>query len=156
MPRVFAVDIKLSNRNLGPPNLHTQLQKMNDTVPIALEASNANLQTQTLVPAIISWVFIGYLWFWHRSTKVWVRCNGNINAFTNVPENTQRTHITAICLTSIVFRGVWPIDVLGYIICWVSRADNNEQGLSKTLPITRSQHELPPPPYDGGGARSAS
>ncbi|KAK3504537.1 hypothetical protein B0T13DRAFT_453402 [Neurospora crassa] len=36
---------------------------MNDTVPIALEASNANLQIQTLVPAIVGWVFIGYLWF---------------------------------------------------------------------------------------------
>ncbi|EGO58214.1 hypothetical protein NEUTE1DRAFT_110354 [Neurospora tetrasperma FGSC 2508] len=156
MPRVFAVGIKRSNRNLGPPNLHTQLQKMNDTVPIALEASNADLQTQILVPAIVSWVLIGYLWFWHRSTKVWVRCNGNINAFTNVPELTQRTRITAICLASIVFLGVWPIDVLGCIVCRVLHADNNEQGLQKTLPITRSQHELPPPPYDSGGARSAS
>ncbi|KAK3487503.1 uncharacterized protein B0T23DRAFT_406805 [Neurospora hispaniola] len=113
--------IKLGNRNLGPPNLPMYLQKMNTTVSMALEADNANFPTQTLVSTIVGGVFIGYLWFWHRSTKVWVRCNGTIDAFTNVPENTQRTRITTICLPSIYH---------------ISR---------------NAQHPDPPPPYDSGG-----
>lgn len=68
-----------------------------------------------------------------------------------------------------MFLRVWPIDVLGYIICWVLsiyKAANNEQGLPRTLPIanppnanppnanppnTDAQHPDPPPPYDSGG-----
>lgn len=126
---------------------------MNDTMPMAHKASNANFQTYTLIPVIISWVFIGYFWFWYRSTKVWVRCNGNFNTLADVPDNTQRTRITRICLASILFLGVWPIDVLGCIVWRVLGTCNNEQGLQKTLPITRSQHQLPPPPYDIGGTR---
>lgn len=124
------------------------------TVPMALEANNANFPTQTLVPTIASWCFVGYLWFWYRSTKIWVHCNGSIDAFTNVPGNTQRTQITTICVVSLVVVAMWPLEILFSTILWKITHATNQQGLPKVQPRTPPEEPQapPPPPYDAVGA----
>ncbi|KAK3500954.1 hypothetical protein B0T13DRAFT_236461 [Neurospora crassa] len=150
---------------LIPFSYTDKYSRMNITKSVALEVDCHNFPTQTVIPTIIGWVVIGYMWFWYRSTKIWVHCNGVIDAFANYPEIQQRTRITAVCLVSLMFVGVWPLDLFGYIICCISNAIKNEQGLPRTLPIAippdttptnpNVQHPDPPPPYNGFGAKCA-
>ncbi|KHE80354.1 hypothetical protein GE21DRAFT_1264964 [Neurospora crassa] len=138
---------------------------MKITESVALEVDNHNFPTQTVVPLIIAWVVIGYIWFWYRSINIWVHWNGAIDTFTHYTENQQRTRIAAYCLIPLMFVGIWPLDLFGCIICYVSKAINNEQGLPRTLPIAETlnttptnpnvQHPDPPPPYNGVGAKCA-
>ncbi|KAK3489146.1 uncharacterized protein B0T23DRAFT_414189 [Neurospora hispaniola] len=130
-----------------------------------LEVDTQNFPTKTIVPLIIAWVVIGYIWFWYRSINIWVHWNGAIDTFTHYTENQQRTRIAAYCLIPLMFVGIWPLDLFGCIICYVSKAINNEQGLPRTLPIAETlnttptnpnvQHPDPPPPYNGVGAKCA-
>ncbi|EAA35005.3 AR2 [Neurospora crassa OR74A] len=139
--------------------------RMKITESVALEVDNHNFPTQTVIPAIIGWVVIGYMWFWYRSINIWVHWNGAIDTFTHYTENQQRTRIAAYCLIPLMFVGIWPLDLFGCIICYVSKAINNEQGLPRTLPIAETlnttptnpnvQHPDPPPPYNGVGAKCA-
>lgn len=79
---------------------------MNITETATLEVDTQNFPTKTVVPLIIAWVVIGYIWFWYRSINIWVRWNGAIDTFTHYTENQQRTRIAAYYLIPLMFVGI--------------------------------------------------
>lgn len=139
---------------------------MNITETTTLEVGTQAFPTKTIVPCIIAWVVIGYIWFWYRTLNIWAHWNGALDTFTHYTEQQQKTRIAAYCLIPLIFIGIWPLDLFGCVICYISKAINNHQGLPKTLPIARpltttpinpyNQYPGPPPPYDGVRAICAS